>query len=518
MGAVLFYMKDNEIILNEKAKKQLQKLYGIGFLLFLVYAINESFSKFFLITFSGYTGLSGENLEILIGKAGGAAFGAVPFMAIAAYVWFSDFRKYLKNPDESLKLRLRKKIENINFSFIYFYVLSLFLFEFFYWLRFDAAGLSFWKTMFPAVLFSFIVQLGFILPYVDSTLYRIDDLMLQLYDKNELYLPRMGKTVPFFYKLMALVISCAVLPFIMLFLALKADVPLAKYSGDINSAVLFFIMFLFTGLTSIFHGLQKPLDILAEKMKRASNGDYEARTRVYFNDEIGKIKAGFNFMLEGLKEREYLYSTFGKYLSIEIARELVKKGKVNLGGDEIKSAVMFCDIRNFTGISEKMSPRDLVAFLNDYFSYITPPVIENRGIVSKFMGDGIMCVFSPTLGCENYADAAVNCSIAMREALKKFNSLKKYPFDVAFGIGLHAGTLVAGNVGTPSRLEYTFIGDTVNVAARIEGKTKDFACDVIASRDFLNAVIEKTFRERFVFLADTGLKGKTSTVSLFKML
>jgi adenylate cyclase len=507
-----------ERIINEKAKKQLQGIYGLGFLIFIIYSINESFSNFFLITFSKVLGLSDYNLKLLLNNTRGLLWGALPFMAIMAYRWMYDFKKYIKSPNENLRKILRKKIENIYFSFFYFYIISFLLFEFLSWLRFDQKGVSFWITLFPAILFSFLTQLGFILPYVDSMLYRIDELMSELYEKKELLRPRIGKSVPFFYKLVFLLLSCAIFPLLMLFLAIKTDAPFVQYKGQIGLAILFFVLFFTVGIRSIFYGLHKPLEVLIEKMKRVSEGDYDASTRVYFNDEIGKIKAGFNFMLEGLKEREQLYSTFGKYLSIEIARELVKNGKVNLGGEEIKAAVMFCDIRNFTPISEKMPAKELVSFLNDYFYYITPPVIENKGIISKFMGDGIMCVFASNLGCENYADSAVNCAFSMREALKKFNSLKKYPFEISFGIGLHAGTLVAGNIGTPSRLEYTFIGDTVNVASRIEGKTKDFSCDILASAELKSAIKDNLICDRFVPMGETALKGKSMSIKLFKVI
>lgn len=104
----------------------------------------------------------------------------------------------------------------------------------------------------------------------------------------------------------------------------------------------------------------------------------------------------------------------------------------------------------------------------------------------------------------------------MREALKNFNSIKKYPFHVSFGIGLHSGLLVAGNIGTPSRLEYTFIGDTVNAAARIESKTKDFSCDILASQQILASLNDKSISSKFVSVGEVHLKGKESALTVFR--
>jgi adenylate cyclase len=274
---------------------------------------------------------------------------------------------------------------------------------------------------------------------------------------------------------------------------------------------------LLNGLSSIYNGIQLPLNGLIDKMRRVAGGEF-VKTRIYFSDEVANLKAGFNDMVDGLKEREELQDTFGKYLSIEIARELINNKKVNLGGEDMEAAVMFCDIRNFTPLSETMSASSLVEFLNNYFHYITPPIKEHNGVINKFIGDAVMAIYTPMLGSADYAADAVRAAAAMRRALAEYNASGKAPGKVEFGIGIHCGKLVAGNIGTAARLEYTFIGDTVNVASRLESKTKDFKTDIIVSE----AAMEKargSLGGAIIFepLGKTALKGKAETMELYKV-
>jgi len=247
------------------------------------------------------------------------------------------------------------------------------------------------------------------------------------------------------------------------------------------------------------------LSILIEKMRRVSGGDYDVKTRVYFSDEIARLKAGFNEMVDGLKERAELQDTFGKYLSIEIARELIKNKKVNLGGEDIEAAVMFCDIRNFTPLSETMDAVGVVEFLNNYFRFVTPAITAHNGVINKFIGDAIMAVYTPLLGSGHYASDAVRAALEMRAALAEFNASGKAPVPVKFGIGIHSGRLVAGNIGTLSRQEYTFIGDTVNTASRIEGITKGSGYSLLVSQAVMDQLVEP---QGFDFLGEKPLKGR----------
>jgi len=216
-------------------------------------------------------------------------------------------------------------------------------------------------------------------------------------------------------------------------------------------------------------------------------------------------------------ERDHIKDTFGRYVSLEIAEKIMKSGKVNLAGEEIQATVLFSDIRGFTPLSEKLPPVELIRFLNEYFTYITRPITENRGVINKFMGDAVMAIFSPVFGVEDHKAAALKAALGMREALREFNAQGRHP-EVFFGVGVHSGGLVAGNVGTVDRLEYTVLGDTVNVASRIESQTKTAATQILVSE----AVLQGVDRNRFPGIVFTAcpavlMKGKSKPMVLYKV-
>lgn len=262
--------------------------------------------------------------------------------------------------------------------------------------------------------------------------------------------------------------------------------------------------------------VQAPVNALVGRMKRVAAGDFDCKSTVLYSDEMGQLKGHFNLMLDGLQERDRIKDTFGRYVSIEIAEKIMKSGKVNLAGEEIQATVLFSDIRDFTPLSEKLPPPELIKFLNDYFSHITVPITENRGVINKFIGDAVMAIFSPVFGVQDHREAGVRAALGMREALKRFNAQGRHP-EVHFGVGLHSGGLVAGNVGTESRLEYTVLGDTVNVASRIESQTKDAATQILLSEAVL-AGLDRGLFPGTVFTAcpPVVMKGKSAPMVLYK--
>ena len=373
--------------------------------------------------------------------------------------------------------------------------------------------------VFPAMAAALLAQTAALTVYIDWTLSRQKLLMDALYPGDSGAGPRSGFCVPIYFKVSLMAVSCSILPFGLIYAAVRNGVRLNEFSIDLCALMALSSAVLLAGLGGIYHGVQKPLNGLISKMKRVSLGDYDVRTRIYFSDEISRLKNGFNEMAEGLKEREELRETFGRYMSIEVARELLKNKKVNLGGEHLEAAVMFCDIRNFTPLSENMSAAQVVEFLNAYFSYITQPITANSGVISKFIGDAVMAVYTPMMGSENYAADAVRSALAMRRALAEFNASGKSPGPVRFGIGIQTGGLVAGNIGTLSRLEYTFIGDTVNIASRLESKTKELGTDILVSGTVRQKVGDALHGEtRFESVGLIPLKGKAEPLELFKVL
>ncbi|MCX5786683.1 MAG: adenylate/guanylate cyclase domain-containing protein [Elusimicrobia bacterium] len=263
--------------------------------------------------------------------------------------------------------------------------------------------------------------------------------------------------------------------------------------------------------------VQKPIDALVRRMRAVAAGDFSCKTSVLYADEIGQLKGHFNLMLDGLAERERIKDTFGKYVSIEIAAKIMKSGKVNLAGEEIRATILFSDIRNFTPLSEKLPPTELIRFLNEYFTAVTRPITDNQGVINKFMGDAVMAIFSPVFGVTDHAEAALRAALGMKDALRRFNATGDHE-PVSFGVGMHTGGLIAGNVGTENRLEYTVLGDTVNVASRVEGQTKQFLTEILVSE----ALLQEVDRGRFPGIEFTAcgpvlMKGKTRPMLLYKV-
>jgi adenylate cyclase len=210
---------------------------------------------------------------------------------------------------------------------------------------------------------------------------------------------------------------------------------------------------------------------------------------------------------------------FGKYVSIEIAKHLIKNHKVDLGGENIIATVLFSDIRNFTSMSEKMSPEEVVTMLNTYFAYITEPIMANNGVINKFIGDAVMAVFTPHLGSENHVEDAIKAAKEMRERLANLNNSKELKSEIKFGIGLNTGPLIAGNIGTQKRFEYTVIGDTVNVASRMESLSKALEHDIILSESTAEK-IDKEFAKTLILEKSdpVQIKGKSLPMPVYKLI
>lgn len=177
------------------------------------------------------------------------------------------------------------------------------------------------------------------------------------------------------------------------------------------------------------------------------------------------------------KEKKKIKNIFGKYVSKDVLAEILKNpNKAGLGGEEKEITVLFSDIRGFTSFSEKTNPTQLVDFLNEYFSEMTETVIKNEGTLDKYIGDAIMAFWGAPIENKNQADLALNAAIEMIRKLEKFPELK-------IGIGIHTGKAVVGNIGSSDRIQYTAIGDTVNIASRLEGLNKNFGTQIIISEN-----------------------------------
>jgi adenylate cyclase len=219
-------------------------------------------------------------------------------------------------------------------------------------------------------------------------------------------------------------------------------------------------------------------------LKRVEQLDYVHVEGVHTGDELEDLANGFNTMVDGLKERDKLRTTFGKYMTAAVIEHLLA-GKVVLGGESLKVTILFTDIRSFTTISEKMDPQELVGLLNEYFTEMVGIVMSEGGVVDKYIGDAIMAVFGAPVPKPEDAVNAVRAAVKMRGALHGLNKRlsERGLQTLRTGIGIHTGEVVAGNIGSEKRMEYTVIGDAVNLASRLESATKELGVNVLISED-----------------------------------
>lgn len=229
------------------------------------------------------------------------------------------------------------------------------------------------------------------------------------------------------------------------------------------------------GAILVSGGITKPLLELSEVARRVQGGDLNAKVEVRSSDEVGVLGAAFNTMTAGLRERERERDIFGRVVSPEV-REKLLSGALELGGETLWIAVLFSDIRSFSTISEQMTPQEVVTFLNEYLSEMTHAIREWGGYINNFIGDAIVAIFGAPIDQPDKEWRAVAAALAMRERLIELNRRRTGRGEPAIGngVGISTGEAVAGQIGSLERLMYTVIGDTVNVAARLESLTKDY--------------------------------------------
>ena len=277
---------------------------------------------------------------------------------------------------------------------------------------------------------------------------------------------------------------------------------------------IIFVIFGFI-LTFLFqYIITKPVKLLIKGAENIKNGDYNQKVDFVSNDDFGMLADSFNDMSRSLKEKEFMRDTFGKVVDPYV-RDYLMKGNVALGGETINVSVMFCDIRSFTAMSENMEPARVVYLLNKYFTALGQCISKNHGIVNKYIGDAIMAIFGAPVHSETHAVDAYNAAQDMRAALVQLNKdfAKEGLPAIRFGIGIHSGTVLAGNIGASTRMEYTVIGDTVNTASRVESLCKEYKTDLLLTESTVEQL--GSIKERLTFVADADIRGKEEKVKLF---
>ena len=218
------------------------------------------------------------------------------------------------------------------------------------------------------------------------------------------------------------------------------------------------------------------------------------------------------------RERRRVHGMFGRCVSKEVVDQILNyEGDIPLGGARQEATLLFTDIRGFTGMSETMAPEDVVALLNEYFEAMTTIILDHGGTIDKFMGDAIMAVFGAPIPRDDHAERCVQAAVEMRKALRslqaRWEAEGKPRFDT--GIGINTGQVLVGNIGSARRMEYTAIGDAVNLASRIEGLTKEYGGGILISEATYERVRDVVEAQP---LGAVPVRGKARPVQLYRVL
>ncbi len=264
-----------------------------------------------------------------------------------------------------------------------------------------------------------------------------------------------------------------------------------------------------------------PIFRLLHASRQVGSGDLNAHVDVYANDEIGQLTQGFNHMVSELRQREFVREMFGRMVSRDVS-EAVLRGEVAIGGEEREVAVLFTDVRDFTSLSEKHSPDEVISLLNQFFAIITEAMRKHHGVINHFGGDSILAVFGAPIErpVVESLRQAICTALEIRRGVVEVNAqrIANNQVPLRFGVGINSGTVIAGNVGTKDRFHYTVIGDVVNVAARLQGLSRQFPHTPLLVPGSSVRQLEDDNTFEFWHLGEFRLKGKEKPVSTYAVV
>jgi adenylate cyclase len=333
-----------------------------------------------------------------------------------------------------------------------------------------------------------------------------------LVDINHNLSPRLStghKAIPLRWKLLA------ALPMINVITALIAS---ALSGGDRGGTGLGIDVLVATGVAVtiarelsllLARSIMHPIGDLQQGLEAVRRGDYDVSVPITTADELGELSAAFNQMVTGLAERERIREAFGTYLDKEIAEYILSDQYVP-EGFEAEVSLLFCDARDFTGFASTSDAQEVVAAINRLFETVVPIIAAEGGHVDKFIGDGLLAVFGAPERFDDHADRAVRAAVAIARRVNHGDADL-----LSVGVGVNSGTVVAGSIGGAGRLNFSVIGDAVNVASRVEAATRELEDEVLitaSTRDSLSEAIELEPR------GARRLKGKDEPVELFAPL
>ena len=271
--------------------------------------------------------------------------------------------------------------------------------------------------------------------------------------------------------------------------------------------------------SSVAGSVAGPLREVQSAMADVGRGSLDTRCAVVSNDEIGEVAEGFNRMVAGLREREQIRETFGKYVSPEVRDEILA-GRASLEGGTREVTILFADLRDFTPWVESTPPAQVVADLNAYFTEMDAAIRAQGGLVLQFIGDEIEAVFGAPVADSGHPEAAVRAAVEMRSRLAAWNAGRVAEGKTAMrhGIGIHTGTVIAGNIGSTERLSYALVGDAVNLTSRIQSLNKDFGTEILVSGVTRDRIAPgRMAAYNLTALPAVRVKGRTAEVEVYSL-
>lgn len=290
---------------------------------------------------------------------------------------------------------------------------------------------------------------------------------------------------------------------------------LADRSVERGMFALLGVLVAFGAAGLLARGIARPIEQVAHAADRIQRGDFQVALPEGREDEVGALARSINRMSRGLAEREQLRDMFGKYMAAQVVRELLDADELSLEGEVRQITVLLSDIRGYTALTEALGAKEVVSLLNEYFAILVDAVVECDGVIDKFMGDAMLCWFGAPMPQEDHRERGLRAATQILERLGHWNAERaaRGLAPVATGIGLACGEVVVGNIGSPQRLEYTAIGDAVNLASRLCSKAGEG--EILVTGD-----IQAVAAARGVILEPLGpisVKGITEPVEVHRL-
>jgi class 3 adenylate cyclase len=296
-------------------------------------------------------------------------------------------------------------------------------------------------------------------------------------------------------------------PFYAMGVVGRSSTASGRIVGNITAAGAIALTFGLLFSLAVARTVGSPVRNLLRATREIGSGGLDVQVFPAANDEMGELSRSFNTMVSGLAEREALHSALGTYVDPVVADRLLNEGQV-LEGEEVDVTIMFVDIVAYTSRVENMQPQHVVAELNGFFQLLIPIINEHGGHTNKLLGDGFMAVFGAPVPFDDHADRAMSAALEIQRQMRS-----RYGDEMRAGVGLNSGAVVVGTTGGGSKLDFTVIGDAVNVASRIEALTRETGDDILLSettRDLLGAGASS-----LIARGSTPIKGRAAPVQIF---